>query len=368
MVFLRMYSIHNSWSRPLKSIFGRCLKNFHPELTELYLHYIEDIGSILSNDEIQFFEKDFSEIDYLQTKLYIDYLTINHNSKINKIIQQLRSNTSFVDGPKTFLINLKLDYRISRSIIKECGILRSMKKIVHTNKIGKKIMDGIYEFQIYEVSTIYSTGAKSDLIFFNNGESSYRDISAKIDSWNLEKFQLAHQIKQIFKPGICSFEDPKSEYLYQLTYLLFHCEVERNRSALLTNVLFIELLADDDNYVIKDLYLRLPMALAKDSAHKKPGAVSSSRALINYLGGRNDETFSYLTKKQIYDFRDEKNRNITSLVARNTSMLIDWLILKELINRDAKIAYSKKEILLCNWYDEFQILAKGIDAQKQMIW
>ena len=291
-------------------------KKRYQELLPFYIEYKDDLVSILNDDLLCIKNynrrktrkdiahcndsKEFTAVEYLITKLFLDYLTIKYISKINNATLQLRPNHMFTNGPIGLFSDIKLDNKILRWVIQECVTTKKEKTIFHNSRIGKQLSNDIYEYEISEQTSIYKTGSRVDFVNFSIDGSSYEKISKELISFNLPGRQISWQLKGIIKYGESSISNKRNRrILYELTHLLFRTETERNVSALITNAMFFELL-EVDAVGLNDLSERLPIALKSDQLNKH-GAVSASRWLVNYLWGNNGEQRPYLSKKHTYD-------------------------------------------------------------------
>ena len=331
-----------------------CIGNID-SLLELMSLFPKDLGKVLLPGYIKYSEEilknliiihnlntDTDGFHCLQAKLYIYYITIEHNSIINNISLQYLSANSFAVSPANFLINTKVDHRILRGVTKECGIIQENRTISQKEYIGRPVKPVNYEYQIYREISLYSTGSRQDFVHCRGSNSKYEAIGKSLHLYNFSNKVIASEIARILQTGISSINNNKiRETLYELTYILFKCEVERSSSALLSNILFIELL-DNDSLTIQDLSSRLPMAINHDDFFGHD-AVSCSRSIRNYLGGKYGFQSKYLTKREYYDFKGEKKTNYLSLAARNTFILLDWLLIRKYINSEtAVIKYERK--------------------------
>jgi Ulp1 protease family, C-terminal catalytic domain len=320
------------------------------DLIDVYAKYPHELLGILSNKKSKTVEreqvpmKSENALNFKQdltTRFYIDYLNLAHNKPINDSIVQLRSDKLFDGNPTNFFARFKLDHKIMMGAIKGSGIGRYDNTLVHNRAIGELSQEGVHEYQTDERNTIYGTGARADLVFFNRNETSYEQIGQEILTWNIPASKIVEQIQTIFKNGNTYVVNNKQrETLYKLMHLLFCIEPERNTGAFLTNAMFFEL-AKGEKYSINDLHIKLPMAIRKDK-NNKFGAVPAVRHIMEVLGGKYGKTSTYLTKRHHYDFGQGDEEKALELALRDTLIFIDWLSLNNVLIKDAKVIYSKK--------------------------
>ena len=70
------------------------------------------------------------------------------------------------------------------------------------------------------------------------------------------------------------------------------------------------------------------------------GAVQGARSLLNILGGEYRGAKTYLLKRPFYDFGPESKDSGIELASRDSCIFIDWLLYKNIINKNAIFEYS----------------------------
>lgn len=248
--------------------------------------------------------------------LYLASFVLEHisliNAEINSALILLRPKTTFVEEVpfSHHLVDFLLDHRIIRSKLKEQGIKHEQRKMVSSKQLPLDKTD--------EEITISVNGARTDLRFFE-GVDSYEQIAQRLDKLGYSGaglrtilLQIIHGDKEFKNNPSISHDD--KVYLYKLADLLFNLEPEREVSAFLTNVMFIDLV-ERGIYKVTDLPDKLPMAMRD--------AVSTSRHIRSVLP---------LTKQHKFDFIDGDNFpiRIIEFCLKNLIIMSDWL------NKDSK--------------------------------
>jgi hypothetical protein len=335
------------------------LKNFLNKALQLNSKHQQNFVNIISSYKDELFnqltlkkkkveEGSLNAEDLLFTKIYIDYLTLEHNKPINNVLMQLRPKKFFSEDtdtqpPEEFFANFKLDHRIIRSKIKEIGIDNYRDAPISHNIF-------ISDLTINADTEISKGGARTDYrkLPLKGQSSAYsnlvsNELNVKSGSGKLLKLLIQKIIREqeITDKEINNVlvDNRDLEFLYKFIDLLFHCEPERNVSAFLTNAMFFELI-EAEVCNVYDLPRKLPMAIKKDEDKTSgPGAVPGARYVLDLLGGKYGEKSPYLTKRQYYDFGESDESKGQELAARDTAIFLDWLVSKSILNKEDKIEY-----------------------------
>ena len=182
--------------------------------------------------------------------------------------------------------------------------------------------------RISEILEISAKGSRKDLRLLGLEKHNYGIIAEKIQSiyFSDDVNLLGRELKECFVSIINGrgeeyFTNKEAQdfpilhdnqiFLYKLTDLLFNLETERNISAFITNAMFFDLVAsENEKYTIKDLPTKLPMAMV--------GAVDASRYAYEC---------SNTQKKYRFDFKkvDADILDFLELDVKNCELLLDWL-------------------------------------------
>ncbi|MES2214612.1 MAG: hypothetical protein V4485_01135 [Pseudomonadota bacterium] len=207
------------------------------------------------------------------------------------------------------------------------------------------------DLSITELSKLNCTGSKTSLV---PGIKSYSKISATLKKMTHEHSnpEIASSIMDIVcgkTPGIYTEETQESasklKFLSTLAYLLFSTEVERNKSALITNAMFLDLVINC-KHEMKDI-VDLPMSA--------PGAVSISRTL-------SELTINALPGHRKYDHSGVKEKadspKVSTLLDRAEQIYSEWMALKE-VPEDQ----PSQEMAICGAIKEWF----GIDVELECV-
>lgn len=349
----------------------------------LAIDYTDDIVNLFAqrnNKKFKGLEECLDTENALVTKLYIDNINRESNSKINHTLLKKLPLNYYLEENNTqeeFFANFKLAHRIIRSKIKEIGIENHRDASIRHNI-------SVSDFTINADIEISKKGARTDLrqLPLKGQSTAYsslisNELNIKSSTGQLLKLILQKVIKEqkISDEEITNLlvDNRDKEFLYKFTDLLFHCEPERNASAFLTNAMFFELVADGI-YNIQDLPNKLPMAITKDESKSSgPGAVAGARYILNLLGGEYGEQSPYLTKRQHYDFGNADDKKGNELATRDTVILLDWLINKSILDTKDTISYidsnnEKKSIKLCEAGERIHSFYNTLTTQPQNVY
>lgn len=266
-------------------------------------------------------EKESTSIKFLLAEYAIPSLQFFVKSEDNNAVE--------------FLAAIRAYHKFMRGIIKNSLMQQENFKIKSwpiITKVGTSIyansdFKALGTLSISEKDEIYNTGSRSSKIYGMTSKLSGSYNTLKVDIENLNnKASLPECFKAILRgneKGCLNWDKYSHEeqhYLYDLTFLLFGCEVTRNVSALISNPMFFDLVKVK-YYSIDDLDGKLPMAMAN--------AVPSSLDLDKKLGTKYGEKNGngILSSVLYYDFRAKiSSSKITELCQRDDAILIDWII------------------------------------------
>ena len=263
------------------------------------------------------------------------------NSK-NKIIgsklKTLLSKKAFQEDFQEHIAYALIDQKIIRNELKISGISKIKDTILYSKDLPSGINNAIGS------TDISINGTKTDYRYLPliQDSSAYIALTNELKQHlnNIQEKSLIKIFQQIIRGKEVDYTNIDSkDFIYRFTDLLFNCETERNVSAFLTNAMFIELVSAG-MYSIDDLPNRLPMTIKKDEDKTTgPGAVAGARHMLDLLGGKYGIPAKYLIKRQYYDFGEGDENKAKELAARDTILFLDWLVSKEILNKEDIIKY-----------------------------
>jgi hypothetical protein len=149
--------------------------------------------------------------------------------------------------------------------------LKTITKFVSIRECGSAIANKINIFDIAEIDITneFSVGLKRKEKVISLG--TYQNISERLliaqSRLELTNEELIGSFKSILRGKNLFQEKEKYQYhhdsvktMYDLVYLLFSCETNRNPSALISNAIFLELVKNDV-YKIENMVTHMPMAM-----------------------------------------------------------------------------------------------------------
>lgn len=235
---------------------------------------------------------DAEKVVMYQNRIFIDYVSEKNRDLVEDLMAYRQIEMPIFAINEDYFVNFRLDHRITRGKLKQC-LMTKEKQIADSSKV----LQGT-TVSVIEKITFESSGTKTDYkVLPSVKDGSYSAISEKLTDFKVSGADLKEALYSIIRgQGLNNIESCVLKlFLYRVADLLFNCEGERNISAFLSNIMFLELVAKD-TYKISELPDILPMAMQ--------GAIQVSRYSLDLLGGTYcGSKNGYLTKRQYFDFK-----------------------------------------------------------------
>jgi len=239
---------------------------------------------------------------------------LDHNDEISKKLVGIKVfNSDDQENASLFLSNSLFYQKLLKTTAKTLGVMHFPKQanseyplFIDKNKLKINIFS---EF----TNTLKRTEKVTALGTYENVSlqlTQVRDKLKKSDKEIVGFFPRILKGEDLFKT--CSDLDPATiKVLYDIAYLLFSCEANRNPSALITNAMFLELVSSG-KYKITDMATKMPMAMS--------GAIDVGRYYHEQF-----ERLGNKAKKNDYGTTNSSKKDLVKFQELEENLLVEFL-------------------------------------------
>lgn len=247
----------------------------------------------------------------------LTFKQLNHNNEISEKLVEVRVFNSDDNGDaSTFLSNSLFYQKLLKTTAKTLGLMHFPKQA--NGEYPLLIGDDKLKINIFSefTSTLKRTEKVTALGTYENVSLQLTQVREKLEKSDQEIVNFFPRIlkgENLFNTCL-DLDHTAIKVLYDITYLLFSCEPNRNPSALITNAMFLKLVSSG-KYKITDMATKMPMAMS--------GAIDVGRYYHEQF-----ERLGNKAKKNDYGTTNSSKKDLVKFQELEGNLLVEFLGLK----------------------------------------